>query len=68
MAISGVSDMASVNNTLALLNMYRDKGVSAFRTPCGIRFAGLKRLTDEQREVLLRIEQSELNAALRWQK
>lgn len=60
--------MTQVTNTLALLNMYRNKGVSAFRTPCGVRFAGLKNLTEEQRSVLLRIEQGELNAALRWQK
>lgn len=57
-----------MNNTLALINMYRDKNVATVRTPNGIRFMGLSRLTPSQREVLLAIPQKELDAAMRWQK
>ena len=57
-----------MNNTLALLNMYREKGVAAVRTPSGIRFMGTRNITRQQLETLNRIPQHELEAALRWQK
>lgn len=55
-------------NTLALLNMYREKGVAAVRTPSGIQFMGTGNITRQQLEMLNRIPQEELEAALRWQK
>lgn len=55
-------------NTLALLNMYRGKGVAAVRTPSGIRFMGTRNITRRQLETLNRIPQEELEAALKWQK
>lgn len=57
-----------MNNTLALINMYRAKGVAAVRTPSGIRFMGTRNITRQQLETLNRIPQEELEAALRWQK
>lgn len=55
-------------NTLALLNMYREKGVAAVRTPSGVRFMGTRNITRQQLETLNRIPQHELEAALKWQK
>lgn len=55
-------------NTLALLNMHREKGVAAVRTPSGIRFMGTRNITRQQLETLSRIPQKELEAALKWQK
>lgn len=55
-------------NTLALLNMYREKGVAAVRTPSGIRFMGTRKLSKYELEMLNNIPQHELEAALRWQK
>lgn len=55
-------------NTLALLNMYREKGVAVVRTPSGIRFMGTRKITLQQLATLNRIPQEELEAALKWQK
>lgn len=56
-------------NTLALLNMYRDKGVSTYRNQHGqIIFVGLSKLTPSQRKMTLEIPQAELDAAMRWQR
>lgn len=55
-------------NTLAILNMYREKGVAAVRTPAGIRFMGTRNLKKEELAVLNRIPQAELEVALKWQK
>lgn len=55
-------------NTLALLNMYRGKGVAAVRTPSGIRFMGTRNIPRRQLATLNRIPQEELEAALKWQK
>ncbi|MDI5767622.1 hypothetical protein MJN71_20730 [Salmonella enterica subsp. enterica serovar Cerro] len=55
-------------NTLALLNMYREKGVAAVRTPAGVRFMGTRNIARQQLEMLNRIPQHELEAVLRWQK
>lgn len=57
-----------MTNTLALLNMYREKGVAAVLVPGGVRFFGVRNLTNEQLKTLLRIPQQELEAALKWQK
>lgn len=57
-----------MNNTLSLLNMYREKGVVAVRTPAGIRFMGTSNLKKEELAMLNRIPQAELEAALKWQK
>lgn len=58
----------STQNTLALLNWYRSMHVAAVRTPAGIIFMGMSNITADQRKSLLAIPQSELEAALRWQK
>jgi len=58
----------STQNTLALLNMYRAKNVAAVRTQSGIVFMGMRNITPSQRKALLEIPQSDLDAALRWQK
>lgn len=58
----------TVQNTLALLNMYAGKGVNAVRTPSGVVLMGVRNLTSEQKRILLAIPQAELDAALRWQK
>lgn len=57
----------SHHNTLALLNWYRGKNVTAVRTPAGIVFMGMRNITAQQRETLLAIPQSELQSAMRWQ-
>ncbi|WP_134186579.1 hypothetical protein [Buttiauxella sp. BIGb0552] len=57
-----------VQNTSALLNMYREKGVGAVRTPSGVVLMGVRNLTPQQKRTLLAIPQAELDAALRWQK
>ena len=54
--------------TLDLMNMYREKGVAAVRTPSGIRFMGTRNITRQQLATLSRIPQEELAAALKWQK
>ena len=57
-----------MNNTLALLNMYREKGVATVRNQHGqIVFFGMGKLTPSQRKMLLAIPQSDLDAAMRWQ-
>ena len=55
-------------NTLALLDMYRGRGVAAVRTPSGICFMGTRNITRQQLAALNRIPQEELEAALKWQK
>ncbi len=57
----------TTQNTLALINMYRVRGVGTVRTPNGIMWVGLSKLTKSQRETLLAIPQVELDAAMRWQ-
>ncbi len=58
----------SLQNTIALLNWYRGKNVAAVKTPSGVIFYGLGRVTATQRKTLLAIPQEELELALRWQK
>lgn len=58
----------TLHNVVALINMYRSKNVAAVRTPSGIVFMGMMNITPAQRKTLLAIPQSELDAAIRWQK
>ncbi len=58
----------STQNALALLNWYRSKNVHAVRTPAGIQLMGIRNLTEEERRKLLSFSQTELDAAIRWQK
>lgn len=58
----------SIQNTAALLSMYMDRNVAAVRTPSGIVFMGMRNLNSPEKKVLLAIPQSELDAAMRWQK
>lgn len=58
----------TTQNTLALLNMYRERHVHAVRTPSGVVFMGVRNLRGDELKTLRAIPQSELEAALRWQK
>jgi len=58
----------SIQNTIALLAMYRPRNVAAVRTPSGIVFMGARNLKPSEKKALLAIPQSELDAAIRWQK
>lgn len=55
-------------NTLSLLNMYRERNVHAVKTPSGVVFMGVRNLHGDELKTLQAIPQSELVAALRWQK
>lgn len=57
-----------MTNTLALLDMYRAKGVITATNHNGqVIFFGLRRLPQGQRDVLLAIPQAELKAAMKGQ-
>ncbi len=57
-----------MSNTLALLNMYREKGViSATNQHGAVVFYGLGSINKAQRDVLLAIPQAEIKAAMKWQ-
>lgn len=58
----------TTQNTFSLLQMYRYRGVHAVRTPSGIVFMGCRNLKPSEKKTLLAIPQSELDAAIRWQK
>ncbi|AVF34270.1 hypothetical protein BV494_04690 [Rahnella sikkimica] len=58
----------SIQNTIALLEMYSHRNVAAVRTPSGIVFMGARNLKPNEKKTLLAIPQSELDAAIRWQK
>lgn len=58
----------SIQNTIALLEMHRLRNVAAVRTPSGIVFMGTRNLKPYEKKALLAIPQSELDAAIRWQK
>lgn len=58
----------SIQNTLALINMYRSRNVTAARTPMGIVFFGMRNLKPAERKTLTSISQADLEAAIRWQK
>ncbi|HFI1947356.1 TPA: hypothetical protein ACPZRO_001364 [Yersinia enterocolitica] len=58
----------STQNTIALLEMYKRRDIGAVRTPHGIVFMGVRKLSPSEKKTLLAIPQSELDAAIRWQK
>lgn len=58
----------SIQNTIDLLETYRLRNVAAVRTPNGIIFMGVRNLKISEKETLLAIPQSELEAAIRWKK
>lgn len=57
-----------MNNALTIINMLRAKGIATVRTPAGIRFMGAANASHMDREMMNRLTQSELEAALRWQR
>lgn len=57
-----------MNNALTIINMLRAKGIATVRTPAGIRFMGTENASHMDREMMNRLTQSELEAALRWQR
>lgn len=57
----------SAQNALAIINMFRNKGVATVKTPAGIVFYGMGRLSAAEKRTLLNIPQSDLEAALKWQ-
>lgn len=57
-----------MNNALTIINMLRAKGIATVRTPAGIRFMGAANANKRDREMMNRLTQSELDAALRWQR
>lgn len=57
-----------MNNALTIINMLRAKGIATVRTPAGIRFMGASNASQRDREMMNRLTQPELEAALRWQR
>lgn len=57
-----------MNNALTIINMLRAKGIATVRTPAGIRFMGTANASQRDREMMNRLTQPELEAALRWQR
>lgn len=57
-----------MNNALTIINMLRAKGIATVRTPAGIRFMGAANASQMDRKMMNRLTQSELDAALRWQR
>ena len=55
-------------NTLTILNMLREKGIAAVRTPSGIRFMGAARASAQDKAMMNRMTQTELDAAMKWQR
>lgn len=58
----------TVQNTVALLDMYRARNVAAVRTPSGVVFMGVRNLRPAELKNLTSISQSDREAAMRWQK
>lgn len=57
-----------MHNTLTIINMLRSKGIATVRTPSGIRFMGAANASQQDREMMNRLTQPELEAALKWQR
>lgn len=57
-----------MNNTLTIINMLRTKGIATVRTPSGIRFMGAANARQQDKAMMNRLTQSELEAALKWQR
>lgn len=58
----------SLQNTMAILNRFRQRGVSSVITPAGVKFFGVRNISKGELETLLQIPQQELKAAMKWQK
>lgn len=57
-----------MHNTLTIINMLRTKGIATVRTPSGIRFMGAATASQQDRGMMNRLTQAELEAALKWQR
>lgn len=57
-----------MNNTLTIINMLRIKGIATVRTPSGIRFMGTANASHQEKAIMNRLTQAELDAALKWQR
>lgn len=57
-----------MHNTLTIINMLRSKWIATVRTPSGIRFMGAANASQQDREMMNRLTQDELDAALKWQR
>lgn len=55
-------------NTLTILNILREKGIASVRTPSGIRFMGVSRASAQDKKMMNRMTQTELDAAMKWQR
>lgn len=57
-----------MNNTLTIINMLSTKGIATVRTPSGIQFMGSANASQQDKAMMNRITQAELDAALKWQR
>lgn len=57
-----------MTNTLTLINMLAKKGIQCVRIPSGIVFMGVANASQQDRQMMARFSQAELDAALKWQK
>lgn len=57
-----------MNNTITTINMLRSKGISTVRTPSGVRFMGAANASQQDKAMMNRLTQAELEAALKWQR
>ena len=57
-----------MTNTLTILNMLREKGIASVRTPSGIQFMGVARASAQDKAMMSRLTQTELDAAMKWQR
>lgn len=57
-----------MNNALTIINMLRTKGIATVRTPSGIRFIGSTNASQQDKAMMNRLTQAELDAALKWQR
>ena len=56
-----------MNNTLTIINMLRSKGIATVRTTSGVRFMGSVNASQQDKAMMNRLTQAELDAALKWQ-
>lgn len=57
-----------MHNTLTIINMLRSKGIATVRTPSGVRFMGAANASQQDKTIMNRLTQAELEAALKWQR
>ena len=55
-------------NTLTIINMLREKGIATVRTPSGIQFMGAALASAQDKAMMSRLTQTELDAAMKWQR